>query len=113
MESSVRSFASTLTSALSFFDRCLSSTRGIVGRNITVSACCRKGSEVLIATMLVTALFSTACARARASQLRVEQQPTSPAPLVIQGRITEIQGSLLTVKTPMATRAGQASTRSL
>ena len=50
--------------------------------------------------MLLAALFSTACARARASQLRVEQQPTSSVSLVIQGRITEIQGSLVAVKTP-------------
>lgn len=68
-----------------------------MGRNITVSTCSRKGSEVVLATMLLTALFSTACARARASQLRAEQQPTSS---VIQGRITEIQGSLVMVKTP-------------
>lgn len=68
-----------------------------MGRNIAVSICSRKGSEVVVATMLLTALFSTACARARASQLGVEQQTTSS---VIQGRITEIQGSLVTVKTP-------------
>jgi hypothetical protein len=67
---------------------------------MTVSACSRKVSELLVATMLLAALFSTACARARASQLRVEQPPTSSVPLVIQGRITEIQGSLATVKTP-------------
>jgi len=93
------SHASTLTRALSF-DRSLNSTRGIVGRNTTVGTCSRKISEVLVATTLLTALFSTAWARARASQHRVEQQPTSSVPLVIQGRITEIQGSLVTVKTP-------------
>lgn len=56
--------------------------------------------EELAATMLLTALFSTACGGARASQLRIERHPVSSIPLVIQGRITEIQGSLVTVKTP-------------
>lgn len=59
-----------------------------------------KISEALVATMLLTELFSTACGGARASQLRAERQPTSSVLLVIQGRITEIQGSLVTVKTP-------------
>src|SRR5215469_4887175 len=89
-----------LVPAHSLLIAALIAQRGIVGRNITVSTCSRKGSEVLIATMLLTALFSMACGRARASQLRVEQQPTSSVPVVIQGRITEIQGSLVTVKTP-------------
>lgn len=50
--------------------------------------------------MFLAALFSAACGGARASQVQVEQQPTASAPLVIQGRITEIQGSLVTLKTP-------------
>lgn len=73
----------------------------IVGPDITVRRRKPKVSEVLITTMLLTALSSAACRGARAySRLQVERQPASSAPLVIQGRITEIQGALLTVKTP-------------
>jgi hypothetical protein len=71
-----------------------------VGRNATSLTYSPKISEVLVATVLLTALFSTACGGARASQLRGERHPTSSVPVVIQGRITEIQGSLVTVKTP-------------
>jgi hypothetical protein len=72
-----------------------------VGPDTIVSPHSPKLSEVLVATVLVTVLSSMACRGARANpRLQVEQQPASPVPLVIQGRITEIQGAVLTVKTP-------------
>ncbi len=51
--------------------------------------------------MLLTALGSVKGREVRAdSQSQVHGQPVSSEPLVIQGRITGIQGALVTVKTP-------------
>ena len=51
--------------------------------------------------MLFTALYSVMGRAVRAdSQNQVDRQPASPEPLVIQGRITGIQGAVVTVKTP-------------
>jgi hypothetical protein len=51
--------------------------------------------------MLFAALYSVTGREVRAdSQSQVERQPASSEPLVIQGRITGIQGTLVTVKVP-------------
>lgn len=51
--------------------------------------------------MLLTALYSVTRGEVRAkSQNQVDRQPASSEPLVIQGRITGIQGTLVTVKVP-------------
>jgi len=51
--------------------------------------------------MLLTALYSVTGREVRAdSQNQVDRQPASSEPLVIQGRITGIQGTLVTVKLP-------------
>jgi hypothetical protein len=56
---------------------------------------------VLVAAMLLSALCSAAGRREQAnSQHPVERQPASSVHLVIQGRITDKQGDLVTVKTP-------------
>jgi hypothetical protein len=64
----------------------------------------RRSREIYVllgATMLFTALYSVAGLAVRAdSQNQVDRQPASPEPLVIQGRITGIQGGVVTVKTP-------------
>jgi len=64
----------------------------------------RRSREIYVllgATMLFTALYSVMGRAVRAdSQNQVDRQPASPEPLVIQGRITGIQGAVVTVKTP-------------
>ena len=61
----------------------------------------RTAYVLLAATMLLTTLGSMNAREARAdSQTQVDRQPASFGPLVIQGRITAIQGALVTVKTP-------------
>ena len=55
----------------------------------------------LAVTMLLTAVCSVTGYEVRAeSQDQAHRQTTSSEPLVIQGRITGIQGTLVTVKTP-------------
>jgi hypothetical protein len=59
------------------------------------------GSYALVATsMLLTVLGSVKGQEVPASETRVQRQPVSSDPLVIQGRITTMQGGLVTVKTP-------------
>jgi hypothetical protein len=59
------------------------------------------GSYALVATsMLLTVLGSVKGQEVPASETRVHRQPVSSDPLVIQGRITTMQGALVTVKTP-------------
>jgi len=64
----------------------------------------RRSREIYVllgATMLFTALYSVTGLAVRAdSQNQVDRQPASPEPLVIQGRITGIQGAVVTLKTP-------------
>jgi hypothetical protein len=51
--------------------------------------------------MLFTALYSVTGRSVRAdSQNQVDRQPASSEPLVIQGRITRMQGAVVTVKIP-------------
>ena len=51
--------------------------------------------------MLLTALYNVTGREVQAdSQNQVDRQPASSEPLVIQGRITGIQGAVVTVKTP-------------
>jgi hypothetical protein len=50
--------------------------------------------------MLLTVLGSVKGHEVPASQTRVQRQPVSSDPLVIQGRITTMQGALVTVKAP-------------
>lgn len=55
----------------------------------------------LVASMLLVVLSSVKGREVPAdSQTQVNRQPVSSDPLVIQGRITAIQGALVTVKTP-------------
>jgi len=72
-----------------------------VGRNAIVGRRSREIYALLGAIVLLTALFSVTGRGVRAdSQNQVDRQPASPEPLVIQGRITAIQGTLVTVKVP-------------
>lgn len=57
----------------------------------------RKTYVLLAAVTFLTAIY---CATRAASQNQVAQPPAALEPLVIQGRITAIQGSLVTVKLP-------------
>jgi hypothetical protein len=59
------------------------------------------GTYALVATsMLLTVLGSVQGQEVPASEPRVHRQPVSSDPIVIQGRITAMQGALVTVKTP-------------
>ena len=59
------------------------------------------------------ALYSVTGREVRAdSQNQVDRQPASSEPLVIQGRITGIQGTLVTVKVPDGYPGGGEATRS-
>jgi hypothetical protein len=61
----------------------------------------RKIDALLAATILLTALgVLNVCAARANSQTQTHAQPASSEPLVIQGRITEIAGAVVTVKTP-------------
>jgi len=61
----------------------------------------RNIGALLAAAMLLTALGGTEGRGMQAdSQPRTNRQPAPPEPLVIQGRITRIQGDLVTAKTP-------------
>lgn len=72
-----------------------------MGPNAIIRRRSRKIYALLAATMLLMALGSVQGHEARAdSQTQVQRQPASSELLVIQGRITGIQGALVTVKTP-------------
>lgn len=61
----------------------------------------REANALLAASMLLMALCSVEVQGVSAgSQNQAHQKPESTVPLVIQGRITAIDGALVTVKTP-------------
>jgi len=73
----------------------------MVGSNATIRRRSRTIYAVLAASMLLMALGSVKGREGPAdSQTQVHAQPVSSEPLVIQGRITGMQGALVTVKTP-------------
>jgi hypothetical protein len=75
--------------------------KGTVETNSTIRTPGRKIYALLAATILLTALGSLNVRQAQAgSQNQAQPQPASSEPLVIQGRITEIAGAIVTVKTP-------------
>jgi hypothetical protein len=72
-----------------------------VGPNGVIRRRSRKIYPLLAAAMFLTALGSVKGRAVQAdSQTQVQREPASSEPLVIQGRITGIQGALVTVKTP-------------
>jgi hypothetical protein len=77
------------------------SWRDIVGPNAIISRRGRKIYTLLGSIILLAALYRVMGSEVRAdSQNHVDRQPASPEPLVIQGRITGIQDTLVTVKVP-------------
>ena len=61
----------------------------------------RKTYLLLGVIVLLTAVYNVTGREVRAgTQKQVDRQPASSGPLVIQGRITGIQGTLVTVKVP-------------
>lgn len=61
----------------------------------------RKVCALLVAVIFLTALSGTMIGRVRAqAQASRHSETASSEPLVIQGRITTIEGTLVTVKTP-------------
>ncbi|MGD0792683.1 MAG: hypothetical protein ABR920_13030 [Terriglobales bacterium] len=72
-----------------------------MGPNAIIRRRSRKIYALLAASMLLMVLGSVKGREVRAdSQTQVYRQPVSSEPLVIQGRITTMQGALVTVKTP-------------
>lgn len=72
-----------------------------MGPNAIIRRRSRKIYAPLAASLLLTVLGSVKGREVPAnSQTQVYRQPVSSDPLVIQGRITTIQGALVTVKTP-------------
>jgi hypothetical protein len=72
-----------------------------VGPNAIIRRRSRKIYAPLAASLLLMVLGSVKGREVPAnSQTQVYRQPVSSDPLVIQGRITTIQGALVTVKTP-------------
>ena len=72
-----------------------------MGSNAIIRRRSRTIYALLAASMLLMALGSVKGREGPAdSQTQVHAQPVSSEPLVIQGRITGIQGALVTVKTP-------------
>jgi hypothetical protein len=81
-----------------------------VGPNAIIGRRSRKIYVMQAAIMLLTALYSLAGREVRTdSQNQVHRPPASSEPLVIQGRITGIQGTLVTVKTPDGYPGGPGS----
>jgi hypothetical protein len=73
----------------------------MVGPDAILRKRSRKIYALLAAAMLLTTLPGVAGSELpRGSQGQVQQQPPSADPFVIQGRITGIQGNVMTVKTP-------------
>ena len=72
-----------------------------MGSNTITRNRSRKIYMLLVSAALLTAPGSMKGREVQAdSQTQLRRQPDSAGPLVIQGRITGIQGTLLTVKTP-------------
>jgi hypothetical protein len=72
-----------------------------VGPNAIISRRSRKIYVLLGTIMLLTALNRVTGREVRADfENQAERQPASSEPLVIQGRITGIKGTLVTVKVP-------------
>jgi hypothetical protein len=72
-----------------------------VGSNTSRRSHSRKTYPLLAAIMLLTVLGSVKGREVRAdSQIQMERQPASSESFVIQGRVTAIQGAVVTVKTP-------------
>ena len=75
----------------------------MVGFNATIARRGRKIRLLLGGTMLLASLYSVMGYEAQASsQNLADRQPASSKSLVIQGHITGIQGTLVTVKVPDA-----------
>ena len=75
--------------------------RATVGPRAILRGSNRTICAALAASMVVVAIGSVKGQEPRAdSQTQLHRRPASSEPLVIQGRITAIQGTLLTVKTP-------------
>jgi hypothetical protein len=67
----------------------------------------RSRRKIFATSMFLVALGSSNCAGAPAgSQTEGYRQPAASEPLVIQGRITTLQGAVVTVKTPDAYPGG-------
>lgn len=72
-----------------------------MGPDTNIGTRCRKICIVLGLTLLLTALDGVTVREVRANpQNQADRRSTSSELLVIQGRITGIQGTLLTVKAP-------------
>lgn len=71
-----------------------------MGPDRNIGTHCRKICIVLGLTMLLTSLYVRGREVRGNSQSQADRQPASSEPLVIQGRITGIQGTLVTVKVP-------------
>jgi hypothetical protein len=73
----------------------------MVGSNAILRSCSRKIYGPLAASMLLMVIGSVKAREVRAdSQTQMDRQPVASEPLVIQGRITAIQGALVTLKAP-------------
>jgi hypothetical protein len=72
-----------------------------VGSNATIRRSSRKIYALLAGSLLLMVVGSVKGREGQAdSQTQAHRQPVSSEPLVIQGRITAMQGAIVTVKTP-------------
>ena len=72
----------------------------MVGSNAILRSCSRKIYRTLAASMLLMIIGSVKTREVRADQTQMNRQAVASEPLVIQGRITAIQGALVTLKAP-------------
>jgi len=75
--------------------------KNIVRRDAGIRSHSRRVCALLSSTVLIMVLSAVNGRAVRAnSQAQRQAEPASSEPLVIQGRITAIQGTIVTVKTP-------------